>query len=238
MKKILSLMLVLLCVVSMVACGGSGSGSGTGTPNPPSPEPTPEEELDVFAAAKKDTVPTKIVSLTTYTGKDFADKSFTFSGAFTQVASGNNSIFDFKYQRFATIDEAADDYIVTVEGAIAIQNGRTKTIGDSYGGGDWEAVIPAAGQMSAFKLDQSKLPAGYKLSTDGMKLTVSLTKEQAFSVIGAVIDAAGDIELTVESNGKNLSGITVEYTATSGASVRVATSYTYGVQTLDFSRFD
>lgn len=239
MKKILSLMLVLLCMVSMVACGDNGGTSST--PQQPSTPTTPEEtegNLDVFAASQSTAVPTKIVSLTTYAGKDLYGKNITFSGSFTQVTNGNNSILDYKYDRFATIDEAADDYIVTVEGAIAVKDGLTKTIGDGVGNNDWVVLIPSAQQMGAFKLDKTKLPSDYKLSTDSMKLTVSLSKAEALAVIGVVIDATGDISLTVESNGKNISAISIAYTAASGASVKISTSYTYGAQTLDFSRFN
>lgn len=238
MKKFLSLMLVLLCMVSMVACNIGGTPPSGDTPpvqNPPADNST--GDLDVFAAATKNSVPTKIVSLTTFTGKDFTGANFAFSGSFSQVANGNNSILDFKYDRFATIEEAADDYIVNVEGAIAIKDGMTKTIGDTMSG-DWVAVIPSLQQLSAFKLDKATLPGDYTLSADGKKLTVSLDQTEAFNVMGVVIDANGAISLEVESNGKNISGIYVSYVATSGANVKISTSYTYGVQNLDFSRFN
>lgn len=237
MKKILSLMLVLICIVSMVACGQGGT-SGNG----PGPNPGPSNTtLDVFAAAAKTDAPTKIVSLTNYTGKDLEGKTDTLSGTFTQVANGNNSILDFSYERYATIDEAADDYKVEVKGAIAVKDGKTKTImtGDyAAGASDWAAVIPSLQQLGAFKLNKTDLPADYTLNADGSKLTVSLSREEALKVIGVVIDAAGEISLEVLSNGKNISQITISYTAASGASVKVTTSYTYGTQTLDFSRFN
>lgn len=236
MKKFLSLMLVLLCVVSMVACNG-GKVPPVTPPGGNPPAETPAGDLDVFAAAEKNAVPTKIVSLTTFAGKDLTGANFTFSGSFSQVASNNNSILDFKYDRFATVEEAADDYIVTVEGAIAIKDGMTKTIGNGLDS-EWAAVIPSVHQLSAFKLDKANLPADYTLSADGKKLTVALDQAEAFKVMGVVIDANGEITLEVESNGKNVSAIYVSYVATSGASVKISTSYTYGVQNLDFSRFN
>ena len=237
MKKILSLMLVLICIVSMVACGQGGtSGNGPGSNSGPS-----NTTLDVFAAAAKTDAPTKIVSLTTYTGKDLVGKTETLSGAFTQVANGNNSILDFKYERYATIEEEADSHKVTVEGAIAVKDGKTKTImtgAYAAGASDWAAVIPSLQQLGAFKLNKTDLPADYTLNSDGSKLTVSLSREEALKVIGVVIDATGEISLEALSNGKNISQITISYTAASGASVKVTTSYTYGTQTLDFSRFN
>ena len=235
MKKILSLMLILACVFSLAACsiGGTGNTPG-GTTNPPAGE----DVVDVFAMAAKGAVPTKIVSLSTYSGKDLKGDAFSMAGSFSQVVNGNNSILDFKYDRFATIEEMADSYIVSVEGAIAVKDGKTKTIGDSLAAKDWEAVIPSLQQIGAFNLTKEALPADYQLSADGQKLSVSLTREEALKVIGIVIDASGEISLNVEGNGKNISMVVISYTAASGASVRVASSYTYGAQTLDFSRFN
>ena len=234
MKKILSFMLILACVFSLAACSIGGNGDTPGGTTPPAGE----DVVDIFAMAAKGAVPTKIVSLTTYAGKDLKGNAFSMAGSFSQVANGNNSILDFKYDRFATIEEMADNYIVSVEGAIAVKDGKTKTIGDSLAATDWEAVIPSLQQIGTFKLNKEVLPADYQLSADGQKLTVSLTREEALKVIGIVFDASGEIALEVEGNGKNISMVAISYTASSGARVRVASSYTYGVQTLDFSRFN
>lgn len=233
MKKILSLLLVLMCVISLAACGGDpNNGGGTVTP-PPS-----QETLDVFELAAKGLVPTKIVSLSSFNCKDLKGEDLSLAGTFTQVVNGNNSILDFKYARFATIDEAADSYIVNVEGAIAIKDGKTKTIGDAVSNKDWVAVIPSLQHLGAFRLSKEILPDDYQLSEDGQKLTVSLSGEEALKVIGEVIPANGDITLEVEANGKNISMVVISYTAQSGASVRIASSFTYGAQTLDYSRFN
>ena len=236
MKKILSLMLILACVFSLAACSIGGTGNTPG--GDPSDPPAGEETLDIFAIAAKGVVPTKIVSLSTYAGKGLMGEDLKLNGSFSQVVNGNNSILDFKYDRFATIEEMADSYIVSVEGAIAVKDGKTKSIGASFGAKDWEAVIPSLQQLGAFKLTKEILPADYQLSSDGQKLSVSLTREEALQVIGIVIDATGEIALEVEANGKNISMVVISYTASSGAIVRVASSYTYGVQTLDFSRFN
>ena len=234
MKKILSLLLILMCVISMAACGWIPDNGG-GTQTPP---PAEEKAEDIFDLAAKGLVPTKIVSLSSFNCKDLKGEDTSLAGTFTQVVNGNNSILDFKYARFATIEEAADSYIVNVEGAIAIKDGKTKTIGADSADKDWAAVIPSIQHLGAFKLDKEILPDDYQLSEDGQKLTVSLSGEEALQVIGEVILASGDITLEVEGNGKNISMVVISYTAPSGASVRIASSYTYGAQTLDYSRFN
>lgn len=229
MKKILSLMLALLCVFALVACGGGGGETPSGDPE--------ATELDVFEAAAKGVAPTNITTLTSYKTKDMFGNDVSFDGSFVLLVNGNESILDFKYQQFAMPDEEADDYIVPREGAIAIQAGKSKVaIGDSMG--NWEVVIPSMQNIAALKIDKKLLPSDYKLSEDGKKLSVSLSKEEALASIGVVIDAASEITFEAETNGTYLSKIVISYKAASGADVKISSSYTYGPQTLDFSRFN
>ncbi len=229
MKKILSLMLALLCVFALVACGGGGGGTPSGDPE--------ATELDVFEAAAKGVAPTNITTLTSYKTKDMFGGDVSFDGSFVLLVNGNESILDFKYQQFATVEDNADGPIVTKEGAIAIQAGKSKVaIGDSMG--NWEVVIPSMQNIAALKIDKELLPSDYKLSEDGKKLSVSLSKEEALTSIGVVIDAASEIVLEAETNGTYLSKIVISYKAASGADVKISSSYTYGPQTLDFERFN
>lgn len=238
MKKFLSLLLVLLCVFAMASCGQGGTTppAGGGGDNPPAGGEA-QTEFDVFEAAAKKNAPTNITTLTTYVGKDLAGQEFTFDGRFVLQVSGNNSIFKFAYDRFATIDEAAADYIVREEGAIAVRDGAAKVqTGGSMG--DWEVLVPSLQTLGALNLDKTVVPSDYDLSSDGMELSVKLSREEALAVLGVVIEAQGEILLEAESNGKNVSMVVVSYTSASGAAVRIATSYTYGKQTLDFSEFN
>ncbi|MBQ7407130.1 MAG: hypothetical protein IJW11_05165 [Clostridia bacterium] len=228
MKKILSLMLALLCVFALVACGGGSTPGGT-TP--------PANELDVFEAAAKGTAPTNITSLTSYRTKDQFGKDLVLEGAFTLLVKGNESILDFEYQKLATLEDAADDFVVNKKGAIAIQAGKSKVIlGDSLG--NWETVIPSMQNVAALKIEKASLPADYSLSEDGKKLSVSLTEEEAKTALGVDIEAASEIAFAVETNGTYITSIVISYKAANNADVRIASSYTYGPQTLDFSRFN
>lgn len=228
MKKILSLMLALLCVFALVACGGGSTPGGT-TP--------PATELDVFEAAAKGTAPTNITSLTSYRTKDpLFGEDLVLEGAFTLLVDGNESILDFEYQKLATLEDAADDFVVDKKGAIAIQAGKSKVIlGDSLG--NWETVIPSMQNVAALKIEKASLPADYSLSEDGKKLSVSLTEEEAKTALGVDIEAASEIAFAVETNGTYITSIVISY-KTANADVRIASSYTYGPQTLDFSRFN
>ena len=231
MKKFLSLMLALLCIFALAACDGGTGGAGGGGTNPP------KKDLDVFEAAAKDTAPTNITTLTSYRSIDMFGEELTFDGSFVLLVSGNESILDFTYQKLALPEDNAEDYIVTKKGAIAIQGGKSKVaIGDDMG--SWETVIPSLQNIAAIRIEKELLPAGYTLSEDGKKLAATLTKAEALAVLGVVIDSVSDIAFEAETNGTFLSKVVISYTASSGADVRIASSYTYGPQTLDFSRFN
>ncbi len=221
-------MLALLCIFALVACGGGGAN--------PTPQ-QPSGELDVFEASAKDAAPTNITSLTSYKAKDMFGNDLSFDGSFVLLVNGNESILDFEYQRLALPEDNAEEYIISQKGAIAIQGGKSKvTVGDSMG--SWEAVIPSMQNVAALRIEKELLPEGYSLSTDGKKLSVTLTKAEALAVLGVVIDTASDIVFEAESNGTFLSKVVISYKAANGADVRIASSYTYGPQTLDFSRFN
>lgn len=231
MKKFLILLLVLVCV-------GAGSVAAISLldDTPETPEQPSVGELDVFTAAAKGSVPTKIVSLTTYAGKDMFGKELLLSGNFVQISKGTNSILDYKYDRLATPAEAASGSKVTVEGAIAMKNGTYKQYGMEM---DWQALIPSLQQLGSLKIDKDTMPKDYKLSSDGKKLTVSLNREEALKVLGVALgDLQGEVALDIQTNGKNVSSIDISYTMASGATVSFSTSYTYGNETLDFSRFN
>ena len=234
MKKILSMMLALLCIFSLVACGGNG---GT---TPPTGDQT-SEDLDVFEAAAKGDSPTNITTLTSYKRKADGEE-ISFDGSFVLLVNGNDSTLDYTYERFPLLSEqvSADQMTkqggVVISGAIGIQGGKSKQIGGAVSA--WATVIPSMQEnIAALRIQKDLLPADYTLSEDGKKLSVSLTKEEALKSLGVVIDAS-EIAFEAETNGTFLSKVVISYVAESGASVRIATSYTYGPQTLNFARFN
>ena len=235
MKKFFILLLALIVLGAGALIALSALNEGSEDPGTPSTG----TELDVFECAAKDVQPTKIVSLTSYTlAQDLNGDRLTLSGSFTQVSQGMNSILDYKYQRIATPEDLAENYILETEGAIAVKNGTYKQqIGDAMG--SWEAIIPSLQQLGALKISKQALPSDYQLSSDGKKLTVSLSRQEALAALGVSIGGAqSDISLEVQSNGKNITLVKIAYTEASGAAVTINTSYTYGKETLDFSRFN
>ena len=191
-----------------------------------------------FASCKKETEsaiyglaaaasPSKTVTLTDFTTKD----GKIYEGEFIMTVEGNNSIFDFKYERPKTIEESAEDGIPeltkTVEGTIYFKDGKFSEDGDK-----WTSEAPSA---TAFKFDlKPEYLTGATINGADTELTAELTPENAIKVLGTDLQPNGNVKLTVKTNGVNLSRVIIEYTTTDGSAVRIDTTYTYNSVTLVF----
>lgn len=216
MKKILCVLLALCCAFALLSCTPS---SGV---------------LDVYAAAVADKTPTNITTRVDYTKEGEA-----LYGYYVQRIEGENSIFDYEYTRFATIEEGAGqddgqpaDPVKTVKGTIYYRDGQY-----SYNGGAWESEAPTALRLDykkfALKAENLTNPV---LTDNGNKLTAVLRGEQISAVVGTELGAAGDVELTVTSDGNALREISLRYETESGATVSVRTTYSYNALQLDFDK--
>lgn len=197
MKKFICLLIALTCVLGLISCG--------------------DDPAQAFITIVNDSAPTKITTLTSIN-----DGEETLTGKYETVIDGQNSVMTYRYDRYATVDEAADSYIKTVEGTVYYKNGLYSEDGEN-----WASASPdvAASQVD-FNLD-SKLLGNYTISKDGKTLTTTVTSEQAKLILGVDVNASDDkVSITVVNNGKYLSTVTVAY-QTATASVTIDTSYTY-----------
>lgn len=219
MKRILGLILVLALALSSVfvfaACKKDEA------------EPTNTKTIyDLVASAN----PTKTVTLT-----DYVKGETTYEGEFIMSVEGNNSIFEFNYQRPKTIEEGAAEEeidgkynpIKEVSGVIYFKDGKFSEDGDK-----WTAEAPAT-TLFTFDLKAEYL-TGAAITNDGKTLTAEMTAENAIKVLGTDLKPQGTVKLTVESNGVSLTKVVLEYTTVDGASVVINTSYTYNNITLVF----
>ena len=215
MKRILGLILVLAlalsCVFVFAACKKDEA------------EPTNMKTIyDLVASAN----PTKTVTLT-----DYVKGETTYEGEFIMSVEGNNSIFEFSYERPRTIEEGAADGttnpVKTVEGVIYFKDGKFSEDGDK-----WTAEAPAT-TLFTFDLKAEYL-TGAAITNDGKTLTAEMTAENAIKVLGTDLKPQGTVKLTVESNGVSLTKVVLEYTTVDGASVKIDTSYSYNNITLVF----
>lgn len=202
MKKIVCLILALCCASFLFACNDNGG------------EAADQAFFNIIDAS----VPTKITTLTNYTGEGFEP----LNGQFTTVMKEDGFEFTYSYERFATVEDAAESNEVTVEGLVIYKNGLYSV----DGGLSWSAVAPSVDAMG-YSLNASAETLGeYTISADGTELTTVLSAEAAKALLGMEIKATSDVEVTIKTNGKYLTRVMVYYT-TDYADVSIETSYSY-----------
>ena len=215
MKRFLGLILVLALAVTCVFAFASCKKD--------EPAPTNTKTIyDLVASA----APTKTVTLT-----DYVKGGVTYEGEFIMSVEGNNSIFEFRYERPRTIPEGAEEGatnpIKEVSGVIYFKDGKFSEDGDK-----WTAEAPAT-TLFSFDLKAEYL-TGAAITDDGKTLTAEMTAENAIKVLGTDLAPQGNVKITVKSNGVNLSRVVLEYVTADGASVTIDTTYTYNNIVLDF----
>ena len=200
MKKIISLLLMLVLAFSLASCGGEGEGL-----------------LSIVSSSK----PTKISTITAYV----VSETETYNGNYTMSIEGNDSIFEFSYERRAEVWEMAPGMKVTEAGVVYYKDGLY-----SYGGDEWNSEAPSAVKID-FNLNKNYFDS-YTESANNFVATVS--GENIAKVLGFDVGVDGVVTIEVYTNGVYLTRIDVDYKTSSGASVSVATSYTYDTIDLKF----
>lgn len=186
---------------------------------------------DIFGGGKSDLYaiannsrPTKITTDVSYV----TNEGDNLSGYYVTTVDGNDTIFEYSYDRLYTpaesVAEGTDERIKTVEGVIYYNDGVYS--GDQ---GEWKPGTGTAYDIK-FYLDKADLK-DVTLNEDGTVLTAKVAPEKAVNVIGTDLKAVGDISLTVQTNGVNLTMVTVTCDTANGA-MTIRTSYTYNVQDL------
>lgn len=202
MKKIISLLLALICVFAFVSCGEEETGA------------------DKFVKIVNSSEPTKIVTNTSYD-----DGETKFVGRFETTLYGSDFEFLYSYQQYADPTTAAnpDEYIQTVSGTVYYNDGLY-----SEDGVNWGAESPDAAAMQIkFALDAKKL-GQYEISKDGKTLETVVTAEEAEAILGIALNSTEDgVSITITHDGKNLRGITVSYSTEYAEIVSIDTSYSY-----------
>lgn len=224
MKKILCMLTALICAFSIVSCnngGGTEDGGNEGGPNIEIGNPIE----DVVAASS----PTKIVTKVTYIYPDGdARYGADLNGDYSLEIDGNDAIFRYDYNTFATVEEGADSWIKTVAGAVYYKDGKVSVTE----GEEWDA-IPAMPVNRKFELLKNHFKT-YVKSEDEKTLTATITGSNIEGVLGYEISAIGDISFVLTTDGIYMRSITISYTSLEGAAVTIDTSYSYNDITLDF----
>lgn len=209
MKKLLAVLLLLTVLV----CGSSCKR----TPSISVGKPTVYE----IAASSKPTKVTTEVSYVTNAGDNL-------SGYYVTTVDGNDTVFEYTYDRLYTpaesIEDGTNDRIKTVKGVIYYHDGVYS--------GDQEEWKPGTGTALDLTLNIKKSNLkDISFNEDKTILTAKISPDKAVDVLGTNLNATTDIDLVVETNGVNLTMVTISCNTANGA-MTIRTSYTYNVQDL------
>jgi hypothetical protein len=217
-------------------CGGEVE-TPEGDPNP-DPELTPEEaKLAEFVSRITSSEPTFIKTITQYSDGTFDN---TLVGKYETTVYGENFKMYCEYEKYAIPEAGADPdaYKITVKGTAFYKDGSVKyKEGGSYSleemdGIAWGTGAPAISTLGVtLNLTVDSIGEDYSFSPDGKTLTVNLLAEDVKNVLGVEIDGLEDgdsLELVIETDGRYLRKINVNYETDNADSVAIQTSYTYG----------
>lgn len=189
---------------------------------------TPTEEApatDLFDLFDEERVPATITTMVSYNYTDAANASnnVSLSGYYKTETRWEKSIFTYSYERLATIEEQnANGTVKKINGTIYRNGNQVSSTGDAFEDG---SALPGA--SFSFDLKAENLDS-YTVNADGKSYTAKVSGENIKKALGVALSANADgVTVTVTSNGSVVTGVTLAYTTTSGASLFIATSYTY-----------
>lgn len=224
MKKIVCLLLAITCLFAICACGqtgqggsGSGSNSGLGGLIPGNKEPV--KSIPEIVSESK---PATVTTLISYDGEDLLE------GSYITKTDGTNSVFEYEYERYATIPEMSEGRIKTVKGKVYYRDGQVSTTeGETWVSSDINQIVDFN-----LRIEENNFET-YELSSDGKTLNGTLKPENSERVLGSAIAANGNIAVEIITNGFYLYYINISYTSANGATVSINTSYDYSPVTIE-----
>jgi len=205
MKKIIALLLALVCVFALVSCGG--------TPEVPDVPDEPDySNLEPFKAAVTASAP-KTAKIEVSMETTISDEPMT--GEFDISYGAENILVNYTYDQFneinATNPTAPDKETVTGSATID-KNGNVTD-------GSVSSTVTAAA-LAQYNLDGAKMTYTVQVGV----LTATIEAANTESVLGAKIDA--DVTLTLTVTDGKVTSVTINYTTSEGPAT-IATTYTY-----------
>ena len=237
MKKIIALILALVCVFALAACGED-----------PVPEKTPEEiAIEATLACYALSAPTKVV---TKTSRDF-DGYYELKGEYILVTGKIDgklaTVKTYTQDVFRTIDAGSGtdilEPIYQIEGSEEYLEGK----GYRTNGGKWAEdglnFAPTAGSLGIAITTANITEIKYTESKYNNVLSFTVPEENVDAVFGvdedgnSFFDHESDIKVTVTNNGAVITGIVIEYQIEAddeypGQNVSIITDYSYELETV------
>ena len=219
-------------------CGGTVEAPEQDPDGGNDPELTPEEaKLAEFVSRITSSEPTFIKTVTQYNDGTYDN---TLTGKYETTVYGDNFKMYCEYETYPSPVAGADPdaYKLTVKGTAFYKDGAVKyKAGGAYSLEEMEDVAWGTGAPSVstlgvtLNITVSSLGEDYSFSTDGKSLTAYLLAEDVENVLGVELTGVEEgeaVELTIETDGKYLRKININYETENADSVAIQTSYTYG----------
>ena len=213
MKKFVILLLVI-GLLSLTGCDilqkiGIGSSAGA----------------EVICEIANRSKPTKITTDVNYV----TNKGDALAGHYVTTTDGTDTVFEYYYEKLATpaesIASGSNDRIVVTEGVIYYRDG-------AYYYGDEESWKPGTGTAFELKFNVDlEVIKDVVIDESVTTLEGKVGAEDLKNFIGTDLGAVGDATVILETNGVNLTMVTVTCTTENGT-ITVRTSYTYNPQDL------
>lgn len=226
MKKILSLIIVLACALSLFACGGGNGGNGDLT--------------DIQAINKMYSVscPTKIETTSTQLieGRTLTGTETIIAG---KIDGKDAAVYEYSYEQFAAIEDASSSPIVTTQRRTEYLEGY----GTRNNGGSWNAegadFSPKNGSIAIVLTDETV--ENETLSEDGKTFTCTVKAENTAAVFGEARAVAADVSVTITTNGTVVTGVVLTYNVAATAStpavaVTITTNYSYDIEAITLTK--
>ena len=216
MKKILSLIIVLACALSLFSCGGKGVG-----------------EINKMYAVS---CPTKIVTTSTQiiNGRTLSGSETIIAGKIDGKAA---AVHEYSYEKFADIESASSSPIVTETNRIEYLEGY----GTRSAGGKWNAEgadfspTPGSIAITLTKIDNAKI------SEDKKTFTCTVKAENTAVVFGEDRAVAADVSVTITTNGTVVTGVVLTYNleateSSPAVAVTITVDYSYDLELITLTK--
>jgi len=197
MKKIICLILVLVCSFSLFAC---------------------KNDADALIEVVNSSSPTKITTLTYFTaGSD------TLQGSFVSTINEDGSTLEYSYQQYADPTDLSEDRIITKSGTVYNKDGKYSTDGETW----YVEAPDASLANVTFNLNLKNLGEYELSTDKRTLIAVLTCEEaKAVLGVNISANEEEGIVLVVEINGTKIVKASVSY-VTAQAEVVIETSYEY-----------
>ena len=221
MKKIIALILLVSCILSLCSCKffkkEDNKNTNTDNSNVQTPgDKTPEFDVEAVAAvqakidASKPSAADITVTLNAGLGNLYSEYNVTYNedGTATVV---------YTYEKFNSFDEDADEYKSTYSGTVTVS--ADGTVSDELGGTASVEALTFDINLDASKLETAQVVSGI--------LTATVKAANTASVLG--INLGVDASVVISTSAKGVVSVAISYTSAAGP-VEIIATYTYSAE--------